>query len=192
MLSAFRGWAGAVTAGWACSSSRPIRCIGTIDTPICAATDLVAVLREDPVGSGRHASDPSASCPDSVWAELPGSAGQRCQPADPQPESTYLYPQSATDVGRLHQDGGAYRVGSAHLTATPCWDRDRGEIIGRLRLSRPGPGQRRHRSRLIRGQPDRARTRLRRRRLRRPLSGSARRTERHCARAIAWSSPPGR
>jgi cholesterol oxidase len=43
--------------------------------------------------------------PNSVWDELPGLPGQRCRPADPQPESAYLYPQSATDVGRLHQDG---------------------------------------------------------------------------------------
>ena len=42
--------------------------------------------------------------PTSVWTELPGLAGQRCQPADPQPDAAYLYPKSGTDAGRLHQD----------------------------------------------------------------------------------------
>jgi cholesterol oxidase len=41
----------------------------------------------------------------SVWAELPGLAGQRCQSADPQPESAYLYPQFDTDTGRLQKEG---------------------------------------------------------------------------------------
>ena len=43
--------------------------------------------------------------PTSVWAELPGSAGQRCQPCDPQPESAYLYPQFDTETGRLQEEG---------------------------------------------------------------------------------------
>lgn len=45
--------------------------------------------------------------PNSVWTELPGSAGQRCQPTDPQPESAYLYPQFDTDAGRLQEDGAS-------------------------------------------------------------------------------------
>jgi cholesterol oxidase len=43
--------------------------------------------------------------PQSVWAELPGLAGQRCQPADPQPESAYLYPQFDNDAGRMYEKG---------------------------------------------------------------------------------------
>ena len=43
--------------------------------------------------------------PTSVWTEVPGLPGQRCQPADPQPNAAYLYPKSDTDAGRLHQDG---------------------------------------------------------------------------------------
>ena len=43
--------------------------------------------------------------PESVWVELPGLAGQRCQPADPQPESAYLYPQFDTDAGRMYEKG---------------------------------------------------------------------------------------
>ena len=48
--------------------------------------------------------------PTSVWTELPGLPGQRCQPADPQPEAAYLYPQSDADAGRLHRnDSGVQR-----------------------------------------------------------------------------------
>lgn len=43
--------------------------------------------------------------PTSVWTEVPGLPGQRCQPADPQPDAAYLYPQSGADPGRLHRDG---------------------------------------------------------------------------------------
>jgi cholesterol oxidase len=43
--------------------------------------------------------------PNSVWAELPGLTGHRCLPADPQPESAYLYPHLDTDTGRLQQEG---------------------------------------------------------------------------------------
>ena len=43
--------------------------------------------------------------PTSVWTEVPGLPGQRCQPADPQPDAAYLYPQSDADPGRLHRDG---------------------------------------------------------------------------------------
>ena len=43
--------------------------------------------------------------PNSVWLELPGLAGQRCQPADPQPESAYLFPQFDTDAGRIYEKG---------------------------------------------------------------------------------------
>jgi cholesterol oxidase len=31
--------------------------------------------------------------------------GQRCQPADPQPESAYLFPQFDTDAGRMYEKG---------------------------------------------------------------------------------------
>ncbi|MGP0080456.1 FAD-binding protein, partial [Mycobacterium sp.] len=57
-------------------------------------------------------SDLGATCltrqhpvPTSVWTEVPGLPGQRCQPADPQPDAAYLYPKSGSDAGRLHQDG---------------------------------------------------------------------------------------
>jgi cholesterol oxidase len=43
--------------------------------------------------------------PNSVWVELPGLAGQRCHPADPQPESAYLFPQFDTDAGRIYENG---------------------------------------------------------------------------------------
>ncbi len=43
--------------------------------------------------------------PTSVWTEVSGLPGQRCQPADPQPDAAYLYPQSDADPGRLHWDG---------------------------------------------------------------------------------------
>jgi len=44
--------------------------------------------------------------PNTVWAQLPGRPGDRCQPADPQPESAYLYPRSGAETGRLAEDGG--------------------------------------------------------------------------------------
>jgi len=43
----------------------------------------------------------------SVWAELPELAGRRCLPADPQPESAYLYPQFDSDTGRLQEEGAS-------------------------------------------------------------------------------------
>jgi cholesterol oxidase len=43
--------------------------------------------------------------PNSVWVELPGLAGQRCHPVDPQPESAYLFPQFDTDAGRIYENG---------------------------------------------------------------------------------------
>ena len=71
-------------------------------------------LRDDQISRyyGKIRSDLSSTrltrqhpVPTSVWTEVPGLPGQRCQPADPQPDAAYLYPQSRTDVGRLHQDG---------------------------------------------------------------------------------------
>ena len=85
--------------------------------------------------------------PESVWVELPGLAGQRCQPADPQPESAYLYPQFDNDAGRMYEEGGLPR----RICALDWVFRlqSRGEIIGRLRLSCPSPEQRRHGTGLV-------------------------------------------
>jgi cholesterol oxidase len=44
--------------------------------------------------------------PNTVWAQLPGRPEDRCQPADPQPESAYLYPRSEAETGRLAGNGG--------------------------------------------------------------------------------------
>ena len=118
--------------------------------------------------------------PTSVWTELPGLPGQRCQPADPQPEAAYLYPQSDADAGRLHRnDSGVQRRFCAFDGDSLLGSQRRSEIIGRRGLSRPGPRQGRHRSRIIRGQSGGSRTGLRRRRIRRPLPRSARQDHRH-------------
>ena len=48
--------------------------------------------------------------PNTVWAQLSGSAGGRCRPADEQPEMTYLFPSSENEAGQLAKDdNGVWR-----------------------------------------------------------------------------------
>ena len=62
----------------------------------------------------------------SVWAELPGLAGQRCQSADPQPESAYLYPQFDTDIGRLQKEGASVPRRMCAFDGDGCWGPQQG------------------------------------------------------------------
>jgi cholesterol oxidase len=48
--------------------------------------------------------------PNTIWAQLSGSAGGRCRPADEQPEMAYLFPSAENEAGQLAKDGnGALR-----------------------------------------------------------------------------------
>jgi hypothetical protein len=47
--------------------------------------------------------------PNTVWAQLSGSAGGGCRPADEQLEVAYLFPSLESEAGQLAKDEGVWR-----------------------------------------------------------------------------------